>query len=46
MYCKNGNDSHDIVDLFLYKNSYESSDKLDEKIKNIEKNIIALEKKK
>ena len=43
IYCKNENDSHDIIDLIQYKNSYGTINKLDEKIKNIEKKINNLE---
>ena len=43
MYCKQDHQSHDIIDLIQYKNSYETTNKLEEKIKNIEKKINNLE---
>ena len=39
MYCKQEHESHDIIDLIQFKNSYESTHKLEEKIKNIQKKI-------
>ena len=43
MYCRQEHESHDIIDLIQFKNSYESINKLEEKIKNIEKSINNLE---
>ena len=41
--CKNDHNSHDIIDLLNFKNSYESSQNIEEKIKQIEKKINYLE---
>ena len=43
IYCKQEHDTHDIINIIQYKNSYEPTNQLEQKIKNIEKKINGLE---
>ena len=43
IYCKQEHDSHDIINIIQYKNSYKPTNKWEERINNIEKRINGLE---